>query len=123
MYRNNGEPHLPIIPRDDQILGGIMPPTETVQEHGLHSRADILIDLSEIEGQLLGANPKVTLRDYQYWAEGNWKTQHGTYASVERFGEKLREEHAEVVEAYQLFASEPAVSAQRAALANNFISE
>ncbi|MCL2444848.1 hypothetical protein FWD07_01855 [Candidatus Saccharibacteria bacterium] len=47
-----------------------------------------------------------TLTDYQNFVNSDWKTQHGTYDSVNRFGEKLLEETDELYEAYESTAED-----------------
>ena len=66
----------------------------------------------------------VPLEDYQYWAEGSWKTRHGTYDSAARFGGKLEEEFQEVVDAYKNFINEPPQNSQeKQRLGKEFLSE
>jgi NTP pyrophosphatase (non-canonical NTP hydrolase) len=42
-----------------------------------------------------------SLSDYQNFVNENWKSQHGTYDSTARFGEKLEEECDELLKAYE----------------------
>lgn len=97
---NNPRGHNGIIPSEGNIIGGVEPPTEIISdESGLFYRANLDLDIDSIVERIENIDPTVTITDYQYWAEGAWKTQHGTYDSVERFMYKLDEEHLEVIDA------------------------
>lgn len=60
------------------------------QREGLYYRSDLPIDIDQATERLL--HGKGLVQDYQYWADQAWKKEHGTYAAVERFGDKLYEE-------------------------------
>lgn len=83
---------------------GVTPNSETIlfhpafhatpeQRDGLFYRNDLQIDIQEATERLLGGTGLI--QDYQYWADQAWKKAHGTYEAVERFGDKLYEEHEE----------------------------
>lgn len=63
------------------------------QRDGLFYRSDLPIDLDEATARILGRSGMV--QDYQYWVDTGWKKEHSTYEAVERFGDKLYEEHQE----------------------------
>ncbi|HUD06915.1 MAG TPA: hypothetical protein VMR34_03450 [Candidatus Saccharimonadales bacterium] len=65
---------------------------------GLYYRGDVDVDPDELKTVLL-ENPFASILDYQRWAETAWKEEQGTFAAVERFGEKLREEVGELATA------------------------
>jgi NTP pyrophosphatase (non-canonical NTP hydrolase) len=118
MHRIGREPYRPIYPSDENVLGGIMPPTKYIERNKLYNRDDLNLDLEEIERQLKDRSDDLTLEDYQYWAEGNWKTKPGTYESTERFSEKLAEEYREVLEAYELLTEDQTNEKLKANLAS-----
>jgi NTP pyrophosphatase (non-canonical NTP hydrolase) len=107
MHRHGELPYMPIYPSDENVISGIMPPTDYSERESLFNRRDIKIDLNAIENQIIKKDPTLTVEEFQYWAEGNWKTKPGTFSSSERFSEKLKEEFHEAVEAFELLADDP----------------
>jgi NTP pyrophosphatase (non-canonical NTP hydrolase) len=107
MHRHGEMPYMPIYPSDENVIGGIKPPTGYSEHENLFNRSDIKIDLDAIENQIIDSDPELIVEDYQYWAEGNWKTKPGTFSSSERFSEKLKEEYHEAVEALELLEDDP----------------
>lgn len=90
----------PIIPKDPQVVGGLHLPTPTIQtKDGLYNRDDVELNIAEVTVRLQDGSAGATIQDYQYWGELAWKTEHGTYDSVERFSSKLAEEQEEVLSA------------------------
>ncbi len=59
------------------------------------------IALEQLAGEILADPSQASITTYQYWAETGWKTEHGTYKSVLRFSEKVREEYEEFAEVFQ----------------------
>jgi NTP pyrophosphatase (non-canonical NTP hydrolase) len=102
-YINNHEGYKKIIPGDEHVVGGLEPPVPIKDRNGLYCRADIELDMDQAAEHLVKDPSNANIQEYQYWAEGNWKTEHGTYSSVERFGEKLKEEFFEAVEAIDIY--------------------
>jgi len=92
-YRNFG-------PNDEHVLSGgsLLPPA---LREGLFYREDYKPDIHAISERLENAPESSTFDDYQFWVEQGWKTTHGTFDSVKRFGAKLVEEHAELREVHR----------------------
>jgi NTP pyrophosphatase (non-canonical NTP hydrolase) len=93
-FINNPNKHKGLSPNDLHVIGG-RPPVEVRLKNGLYSRNDIDLDMDIVTQRLI--DKQATVLDYQYWAELNWKTKHGTSSSVERFTDKLREEQGELL--------------------------
>jgi len=99
MYYNSPDRYMPPNPSGE---GHVIPPmggmsTAPKLRNGLYYRGDIPMDASALAAELTEGGGTITT--HQYWAEMGWKTAHGTYDSVQRFGLKIQEESGELVEA------------------------
>jgi hypothetical protein len=96
-FINGPDRYHAIASQDPHILSDMDPYSEEFVLHeGLHRREAILPYVNTFRSQLAVGDPKASLQGYQYWAELAWKTPHGTYDSVDRFGEKAIEEFTEL---------------------------
>lgn len=100
-----------IVPSAENILFHPSFHATTDQRNGLYYRHDVTIDIQEATQRLL--NGTGLIQDYQYWAEQAWKKEHGTYGAVERFGDKLYEEHEELSVELRPLQQGKTVSAER----------
>ena len=79
---------------------------EAKQNAGLYYRAHAFpellatIEAAQLQEQGFG---NVSLEAYQSWNEIGWKAPHASFAAVERFGEKVKEEAREVDDAIEDF--------------------
>ncbi len=96
---NNPDGYKGIEPQDPYIMGTTPANRHIVERDGLYYRDDIDADFLALTQSLLENGAESELSTYQYWAESGWKTEHGTFSSVERFATKVREEYGEFVEA------------------------
>lgn len=92
----------PIEPQSPFIVGTSHFDRHVTELDGLFYRAD-RPDFKALTDQILAKPAETSLRDYQYWAEAGWKTEHGTYESVARFSGKAIEEGGEFAEAARAF--------------------
>lgn len=92
----------PIEPRSPYILGSSVYDRHITEVDGLFYRSD-RPDFEELTAAILDNPSDTSLRAYQYWAEAGWKTEHGTYDSVQRFSGKAIEEGGEFAEAARDF--------------------
>jgi len=98
------ENYRPVIPPDECILGA---PTShvTPNKDGLYNRSGAAFDPESLKQLLLDHPEDTSLTSYQYWAESNWKEEHGTTNALARFREKINEEFREVVTAIDFDSS------------------
>lgn len=87
------------------VVGPVAMRPSPQERDGLFFRADLTLDPNALAQTLQDGNG--TVQQYQHWAETGWKTAHGTYGTVRRFGQKLNEERAELQQAATEYRREP----------------
>jgi hypothetical protein len=87
----------PVRPQDPRVQEQ-GPPLSLIVKDGMFYRPDIS-GKAVIASQEALESGVGSLHDVQMWGQSAWKTKHGSTASVIRFGNKTREEHAELCEA------------------------
>ena len=93
--------YLPIQPSDQFILGSGDRLPQGSEQNGLFYRTDIDLNPASVGQEIIGNPADASLTDYQIWVEAGWKTEHGSYASLQRFTNKLFEEYTELQQAYK----------------------
>lgn len=101
-FINGPDQYRPIPPKDDRVVGGVLNDKGVQLHEGLfyYERPQTIesaVELTEaLTERILAAPADASMQAYQYWSEAGWKTEHGTYSSADRFGEKAFEEHEEL---------------------------
>jgi hypothetical protein len=90
-----------IIPGDRHLTPSEAP-TTVRQQAGLFYNDALPAEQVTASQQALLAGTG-TFEDVQVWGQNAWKTPHGSYASVRRFGDKSLEEHRELREALDAY--------------------
>lgn len=102
VFHNSPDGYRGVEPMDEHVFSNPYVRAPINERDGLFYRGDLSLSSEELAARLTGGNT-ADIQDYQYWTESAWKTEHATYASVKRFGNKLYEEYRELVEAIELF--------------------
>jgi len=106
IYSNSPDRYQSISPSDPWVLGTSEYEHRIVNHDKLFYRQDQKPPIDLIT-ELQGAE-QIGLTSYQYWVETGWKTEHGTFDSVQRFSQKLEEEAGEFGQAIGEFQAHQA---------------
>lgn len=107
-FVNNGENYFPVAAQGHNLYTNDWSRQVGLND-GLYYREDQGHDERVIvaRNHLHSDTPQASLLDYQVWVDGAWKTPHATYQSVERMGDKLYEEHHELLQEVRRVSDDP----------------